>query len=133
VAREGEVVGGFTLGPVVHRGGMAILHAATHPEHAGPILVKLPRLAEGEDPAAIVGFEMERMILPRLSGPHVPRCLGTGHEPLPWIAMERVAGASLLGMLGSLPRPAAAVAGPWRARRRRAGRAAPAGGWCTST
>jgi protein-serine/threonine kinase len=110
VAREGQVIGGFTLGPVVHRGGMAILHEATHPEHAGPILVKLPRLAEGEDPAAIVGFEMERMILPRLSGPHVPRCLGTGHEPLPWIAMERVVGASLLPMLDSLPRPAEEVA-----------------------
>jgi len=110
MAREGTVLGGFTLGPVVHRGGMAILHAATHPDHAGPLLVKVPRLAEGEDPAAIVGFEMERMILPRLTGPHVPRCLGTGHEPLPWIAMGRVEGASLLPKLEALPLPAEEVA-----------------------
>jgi nucleotide-binding universal stress UspA family protein len=108
--REGEVVGGFTLGPVAHRGGMAILHEATHPDHDIPILVKLPRLAEGEDPAAIVSFEMEQMILPRLQGPHVPRCLGTGHEPLPWIAMERIAGTSLLQMLDALPRPPEEVA-----------------------
>ncbi len=110
MARAGDELGGFTLTEIVHRGGMAVLWGATHPAHDGPILVKLPKLAEGEDPAAIVGFEMERMILPRLSGPHVPRCLGTGHEPLPWIAMERVEGASLLPMLESLPRPFEEVA-----------------------
>lgn len=110
MSREGEVIGGFTLGPVAHRGGMAILHEATHPDHALPILVKLPRLAEGEDPAAIVSFEMEQMILPRLSGPHAPRCLGTGHLPVPWIAMERIAGQSLLPMLDRLPRPPEEVA-----------------------
>jgi nucleotide-binding universal stress UspA family protein len=101
--REGDDVGGFRLGPVLHRGGMAILFEATHPGHAIPLLVKVPRVAEGEDPAAIVGFEMEQMILPRLSGPHVPRCLGIGHEPVPWIAMERVAGRSLLPLLDELP------------------------------
>ena len=40
--------------------------------------MKVPRISEGEDPAAIVSFEMEQMILPRLSGPHVPACFGTG-------------------------------------------------------
>jgi nucleotide-binding universal stress UspA family protein len=102
--------GEFTLGEVVHKGGMAVLRAATHPAHDIPILVKLPLLAEGEDPAAIVSFEMEQMILPRLEGPHVPRCLGTGHEPLPWIAMERVQGETLLPLLDRLPLPIAEVA-----------------------
>jgi nucleotide-binding universal stress UspA family protein len=102
--------GGFTLGPVVHEGGMAVLRTATHPDHPGPILVKLPRLAEGTDPAAIVSFEMEQMIQPRLDGPHVPRCLGVGHEPVPWIAMERIAGETLLPLLDRLPLPIAEVA-----------------------
>jgi hypothetical protein len=131
MAREGTVLGGFTLGPVVHRGGMAIL-TRRRIRTCGPLLVKVPRLAEGEDPAAIVGFEMERMILPRLTGPHVPRCLGTGHEPLPWIAME--AGG------GGVP-PAQARALPLPARRwPRSARASPtrwtactARGWCTWT
>ena len=101
----GDVIGGFTLGEVVHRGGMAILRAATQPELDVPILVKLPRLSEGEDPAAIVSFEMEQMILPRLTGPHMPRCLGVGHDPLPWIAMERIQGQSLLPMIEALRRP----------------------------
>lgn len=103
--RTGQIVGGFTVGAVVHRGGMAELREATHPDHSIPLLVKLPLLAEGDDPAAIVGFEMEQMILPRLSGPHVPRCLGVGHEPLPWIAMERIEGETLLPLLDRLPLP----------------------------
>ncbi|MCU0887197.1 MAG: bifunctional serine/threonine-protein kinase/universal stress protein [Rubritepida sp.] len=100
----------FAPGEVVHRGGMAVLLAATHPARGEPILVKRPRLAEGEDPAAIVGFEMEQMILPRLSGPHVPQVFGVGHEPFPWIAMERIPGASLLPLLDALPRPPEEVA-----------------------
>ena len=102
--------GEFLLGEVVHKGGMAVLREATHPAHDMPILVKLPRVAEGEDPAAIVSFEMEQMILPRLEGPHVPRCLGVGHEPLPWIAMERIQGETLLPLLDRLPLPIAEVA-----------------------
>lgn len=107
--KPGAIIGGFTLGPLVHKGGMAVLHEATHPDHAIPILVKLPLLAEGDDPAAIVGFEMEQMIMPRLNGPHVPRCLGVGHEPLPWIAMERIQGETLLPLLDRLPLPIAEV------------------------
>lgn len=104
------VIAGFTLGPVVHRGGMAVLREVTHPDHPGPLLMKMPKLAEGEDPAAIVSFEMEQMILPRLTGPHVPKCYGTGHEPTPWIVMERIGGGSLLPMLKRLPRAPEEVA-----------------------
>jgi len=107
---EAVVIAGFTLGPVVHRGGMAVLREVTHPAHSGPLLMKLPKLAEGEDPAAIVSFEMEQMILPRLTGPHVPKCYGTGHEPTPWIVMERIPGGSLLPMLKRLPRAPEEVA-----------------------
>jgi hypothetical protein len=47
----------------------------TRPDIAAPLLMKIPLVSEGEDPAAIVSFEMEQMILPRLSGPHVPPAL----------------------------------------------------------
>ncbi len=102
---DAPTIGGFVLGEEIHRGGMASLRAATHPDHPGPILLKLPKLAGGEDPAAIVGFEMEQMILPRLTGPHVPRCHGIGHDPMPFIAMERIEATSLLPLLERLPRP----------------------------
>lgn len=103
---EGEVVDGFRIGARLHVGGMAILWEATHPDHDIPILLKAPRLAEGEDPAAIVSFEMEQMILPRLAGPHVPRFLGAGgFDARPYIAMERIPGASLLPLVERLPLP----------------------------
>jgi hypothetical protein len=52
-------------------------YEVTHPDHL-PLLMKVPILHEGEDPAAIVGFEMEQMILPRLSGIHVPKFVASG-------------------------------------------------------
>lgn len=92
----GTVIDGITIGTLIHKGGMAMLHEASKPGADIPILVKIPLLLEGEDPAAIVSFEMEQMILPRLSGPHVPACFGVGDiAAQPYLAMERIAGAAL--------------------------------------
>src|ERR1035437_93078 len=101
---SGAVIDGFTIGECVHRGGMATLWSVTRPDIAMPLLMKIPRLSEGEDPAAIVSFEMEQMILPRLSGPHVPACFGTGdfaHQP--YVVIERIPGKTLYSRLGDLP------------------------------
>jgi len=69
-----------------------------------PLLMKIPRLSEGEDPAAIVSFEMEQMIMPRLSGPHVPACFGAGDfARQAYVVMERIPGTTLYGRLGELP------------------------------
>ena len=68
----GAELDGFTIGERVHQGGMATLWTVTQPGINVPLLMKVPRVAEGEDPAAIVSFEMEQMILPRLAGPYVP-------------------------------------------------------------
>jgi nucleotide-binding universal stress UspA family protein len=83
---------------------MATLWSVTRPDIAMPLLMKIPRASEGEDPAAIVSFEMEQMILPRLSGPHVPACFGTGdfaHQP--YVVIERIPGKTLYSRLGDLP------------------------------
>jgi len=101
---SGAVIDGFTIGECVHRGGMATLWSVTRPNIAMPLLMKIPRVSEGEDPAAIVSFEMEQMILPRLSGPHVPACFGTGdfaHQP--YVVIERIPGKTLYSRLGDLP------------------------------
>jgi hypothetical protein len=71
---SGAVIDGFTIGECVHRGGMATLWSVTCPDIAVPLLMKVPRVSEGEDPAAIVSFEMEQMI----SGAHVPACFAAG-------------------------------------------------------
>jgi serine/threonine protein kinase len=101
---SGAVIDGFTIGECVHRGGMATLWSVTRPDIAVPLLMKIPLMSEGEDPAAIVSFEMEQMILPRLSGPHVPACFGTGdfaHQP--YVVIERIPGKTLYSRLGDLP------------------------------
>ena len=43
-----------------------------------PLIMKVPRIKGGEDPATIVGFEVEQMLMPQLSGPHVPRYIARG-------------------------------------------------------
>ncbi|HZF77664.1 MAG TPA: bifunctional serine/threonine-protein kinase/universal stress protein [Acetobacteraceae bacterium] len=107
----GETLDGFLIGEPLHVGGMAALWEASHPDHGFPLLVKIPRISEGEDPAAIVSFEMEQMILPRLSGPHVPRFVAAGgFDRQPYLAMERIPGASLVTRLAALPLPAGEVA-----------------------
>ncbi len=108
---KGTVLDGFLIGERVHKGGMAYLYEVTHPAHDLPMLMKVPILHEGEDPAAIVSFEMEQMILPRLSGRHVPGFIAAGDFAVqPYLVYERIAGATLYKRLPDLPLPAAEVA-----------------------
>ena len=74
----GSIVDGFRIEECLHRGGMATLWRVVRPGADMPLLMKVPKLAEGEDPAAIVSFEMEQMILPRLQGAHVPSFVAAG-------------------------------------------------------
>jgi eukaryotic-like serine/threonine-protein kinase len=100
----GTQLDGFTIGACVHRGGMATLWTVTHPSITVPLLMKIPRVSEGEDPAAIVSFEMEQMIVPRLAGPHVPGCFGFGDfDRQPYVVIERIPGKTLYDRLGDLP------------------------------
>ena len=102
----GTIIDGFVIGEQVHSGGMATLWSVTRPGIAAPLLMKIPRVSEGEDPAAIVSFEMEMKILPRLSGPHVPRCFGTGDfARQAYVVLERIPGQTLYRQLDSLPLP----------------------------
>ena len=102
----GAQLDGFTVGECVHRGGMATLWTVTHPGITVPLLMKVPRVSEGEDPAAIVSFEMEQMILPRLAGPHVPGCFGTGDfAKQAYVVIEHIAGQTLYSRINELPIP----------------------------
>ena len=104
LVEPGAVIDGFTIGECVHRGGMATLWSVTWPDSDTPMLMKMPRVSEGEDPAAIVGFEMEQMIMPRLSGPHVPGCFGAGDfARQPYVVIERIPGKTLYQRLSELP------------------------------
>jgi serine/threonine protein kinase len=102
--QSGAILDGYLVGERIHRGGMASIWAVTHSDVPGPLLMKVPVMSEGVDPAAIVGFEMEQMILPRLSGPHVPRYISQGDFGIqPYLVMEQIPGPSLLSTLTKLP------------------------------
>lgn len=73
----GDVIDGFELTEKIYRGNMSSLWRVTRAGAEFPMVMKLPRLGT-DDPAAIVGFEVEQMILPTLSGPHVPRFVAAG-------------------------------------------------------
>jgi nucleotide-binding universal stress UspA family protein len=104
IVSPGADIDGFTVGECVHSGGMATLWSVTNPDIAVPLLMKIPRVSEGEDPAAIVSFEMEQLILPRLSGPHVPSCFGTGDfARQAYVVIERIPGATLYKRIPDLP------------------------------
>jgi nucleotide-binding universal stress UspA family protein len=107
----GDVIDGFHLEERLHQGGMANLWRVTHPDHAGPMLMKVPRIKGGEDPATIVGFEVEMMILPMLKGAHVPRFIAKGDfTSRPYIVMEHIQGESLRPRLDQAPIPVDEVA-----------------------
>ena len=94
----GQVVDGFVLEERTHQGGMAQLWRVSKvgSDDPLPLVMKVPRIKSGDDPATIVGFEVEQMIMPALSGVHVPRFIATSDfTRQPYIVMERIEGDSL--------------------------------------
>ena len=113
----GTIVDGWQLEEKLHTGGMAHLWRVTRVSGGSetepastdvpadlPLIMKVPRIMGGEDPASIVGFEVEQMILPALQGPHVPRFVARGDfSREPYIVMERIDGPSLRARLDEAP------------------------------
>jgi eukaryotic-like serine/threonine-protein kinase len=114
-AEVGQVIDGFRIEERLHQGGMATLWRVIPVPGAAPdldlpegmpLLMKVPRIKGGEDPASIVGYEVECMIMPTLSGPHVPRFVAKGDfTKRPYIVMERVEGPSLKPRFDAAPLP----------------------------
>lgn len=93
---EGLELDGFVFETRLHQGGMGSLWRARQVNSDETCVIKIPFLGDGEDASTIVGFEVEQMIMPRLSGPHVPRFAGLGDfDRLPYIAMELLDGTPL--------------------------------------
>jgi serine/threonine protein kinase len=107
---SGMMIGGFRLEEKIHAGGMASLWRVTRDDIALSLAMKIPRL-DSEESSTITCFEVEQMILPKLSGPHVPRFIAQGETAeLPYLVMERVAGRSVDEVMRAAPLPAEEVA-----------------------
>jgi eukaryotic-like serine/threonine-protein kinase len=111
----GQVLDGFRLEERLHQGGMANLWRVSRTDGVDEgceLLMKVPRIKGGEDPATIVGFEVEQMLMPQLSGPHVPRFVARGDwTKQAFIVMERIPGETLRPRLDDAPLPPEEVAG----------------------
>lgn len=102
----GLEIDGFTLGEKLHTGGFATIWAVTHPDHDLPMVMKVPTILDGYDGPTIVGFEVEQMIMTRLSGPHVPKVIGSGgFDVMPYIVTELIDGGSFLAVFQKAPLP----------------------------
>ena len=102
----GSTLDGFRIGEKIHSGGMATLWRVTRPGIDVPIVMKVPTILDGEDATVIVGFEMEMMILPRLSGVHVPKCYAVGDfARQPYVVMEYIRGESVYALIDRAPLP----------------------------
>ncbi len=106
----GLEINGFTLGEQLHKGGFATIWDVTHALYRTPMVMKIPTILDGYDGPTIVGFEVEQMIMPRLSGVHVPRVMGQGDfAVMPYIVTERIPGNSMFQHFKRAPRPVAEV------------------------
>ena len=102
--RPGTVLDGFQLEEKIHQGNMAETWRVRRVDSATPMVMKIPSFRDSDDPAALVGFEVEQMILPTLSGTHVPHFLGAGDWAVqPYIVMEQIPGQSLRARLEEAP------------------------------
>ena len=78
----GAHIDGFTIGECLHAGGMAHIYRVQYTDESMrepfPMAMKVPRMTGGDGAENIVGFEVERQILPALTGSHVPRFVAAG-------------------------------------------------------
>lgn len=100
----GESLGGFRLEKRIHAGGMATIWKVTREDISLPMAMKIPWLKDGDDPSFIVSFEAEQMIMPKLTGQHVPRFIAEADfTARPFLVMEFIPGGSLDTRLGKAP------------------------------
>ncbi|MFZ4437267.1 MAG: protein kinase domain-containing protein [Syntrophales bacterium] len=107
----GSSLDGFVLQEKVHWGGMAVIWRVTKTGMALPMVMKMPRIKEGDEPSSIINFEVEQMIMPKLNGVHVPRFVAAGdHDQQPYLVMEHIPGDSLEKICKKAPLPSLEVA-----------------------
>jgi len=100
----GAEVDGFTLGARVHAGGQGKLFRVTGRGSDRALIMKMPRTGGDEPSESLVAFETEAMVIPAVTGPHVPEFVAAGDLlRTPYLVTEWVEGPTLEAMLEEGP------------------------------
>jgi len=106
----GTELDGFVIGERIHSGAQGVILRVTSPAEDIPLIMKVPRVGRGETSESLLNFETEAMILPALSGPHVPHFIAAGDlDRTPYLVTEWIEGDSLEHWLKGGPLPAVEV------------------------
>ncbi len=106
----GTELDGYVIGERIHSGAQGVIFSVASPTGGGPLIMKVPRIGRGETSESLLNFETEAMILPTLSGYHVPRFVAAGDiTRTPYLVTEWVEGDSLEHWLKGGPLPTADV------------------------
>ncbi|HEX8010245.1 MAG TPA: bifunctional serine/threonine-protein kinase/universal stress protein [Casimicrobiaceae bacterium] len=93
---SGPELDGFRLEECIHSGAMGRIFRVRGPDPSVRLIMKVPRIGPGEDSEGLISFETEAMLLPALSGPHVPRFVAAGSlAKTPYLVTQWVDGESL--------------------------------------
>jgi eukaryotic-like serine/threonine-protein kinase len=101
----GHVVGAWELAAVIGRGAMGEVYEARHVKTGDEAAVKLLRRELLCDPHHVERFLREVRIAASIDSPHVVKVIeaSTPHDPLPFLAMERLRGKTLGELLRTGP------------------------------
>jgi nucleotide-binding universal stress UspA family protein len=92
----GSEIDGFVLGERIHAGAMALIFRLEGTNGPLPLIMKIPRLGQGEPAANVISFEVERLVLGSLFSRHVPTLVAMGDvETTPYLVMEYIQGPLL--------------------------------------
>ena len=87
----GSEIDGFHLLEKIHEGSMATIYRVSKVGLELPMIMKIPKLEFGSHPVCAIGFEVEQMILEKLSGPHVPAFIAkSDRAEQPYLIMEYI-------------------------------------------
>jgi serine/threonine protein kinase len=101
----------FRIGERIHSGAMGHIFRVAGRAAGFPIIMKVPRVGPGESGEGLINFETEAMLLPALSGAHVPRFVAAGTlARVPYLVTEWIDGESLDQVLQRGPLSAADTA-----------------------
>jgi eukaryotic-like serine/threonine-protein kinase len=111
---SGAVIDGYRVAERIHLGAQSQIFRVSGPTRDFPVVMKVPRVGPLEPSENLISFETEAVILPALTGPHVPRFVAAGDlAKTPYLITEWIDGESLEGVLkgGPLPPPEVARIG----------------------